>query len=400
MIAAQTVVFLVPITPADGGNGLAMRAGMLLDALASHAAVHVVVVPVSGPRDEPSWAESRARSVAVVQPVTAGSAKEHLTRQLADPRLRTRLECSAPLPARATLAPPTLVSEIADALPVGLGQPDAVVALRTYLAPLGITLARHLRAHRVVVDADDDDAAVLQQLGKHDEAAASERLARCWLPDADAVLAASALDAAGLAHRARLVRVDVVPNAVAIPGGVTRAPGNGHLLFVGNLTYEPNVAAALLLVAEILPIVRQRHPNATLDIVGAHDTRLDSLADAPGVHLTGWVPDVGPYYERADVAVVPLRHGAGTRIKVLEAFAHRRAVVATPVAVAGLEVQPGRELEVAEEPRDVAGAIADLLADPARAARLVDAAAGLVATRYSPASVAPRARAAILGRRG
>lgn len=400
MAATPTVVLLVPIAPAGTGNGLAMRAGMLLDALTSHADVHVVVVPVSGPAPDCSWSASRARSVAVVAPVSASAAVQHVTRQLADPELRRRLEASAPLPARAVLAPPSLAPDVIGSLPAGAGRPDAVLTLRTYLAPLGITLARQLGARRFVVDADDDDVAVLEQLGEHDEAAAFERLVQCWLPDADAVLAASALDAAGLAERANLAGVDVVPNAVPLPSGLVPARGDDRLLFVGNLTYAPNVAAARLLVGEILPLVRERHPGATLDVVGAHDARLDPLADAPGVRLAGGVPDVGPYYEHADIVVAPLRHGAGTRIKVLEAFAHHRAVVATPIAVAGLEVQPGRELEVADGPEELAGAIAALLDDPARAANLVDAAATLVATRHSPGSVGPLVRAAILERPG
>ena len=397
LVVAPTVVLLVPIAPAPTGNGLAMRAGMLLDALAGVAAVHLVVVPVSGPADDCSWAAARARSVTVVRPVTAASARVHLTGQLADPALRDRLGRTSPLPARVTLAPPTLAPEVVAALTGGIGSPDAVVAMRIYLAPLGITLAQLLGAGRVVVDADDDDAALLHHLGERDEAAAFERLARCWLPDADAVLAASALEAGSLATRAGLDTVGVVPNAIAVPSGVPPAPGVGRLLFVGNLTYGPNAAAARLLADEILPMVRTRHPGATLDIVGPHDARLARLSETPGVRIPGRVPEVGPYYAGADVVVVPLRHGAGTRIKVLEAFAHRRPVVATPAAVAGLEVQPGRELMVAEAADDLVGAIGDLLDDPPRAAALVEAAADLVVARYCPAVVAPLVRAAILG---
>ena len=375
-----------------------MRAGMLLDALASHASTHVVVVPVAGPAHDCSWATTRARSVTVVTPVEAHAAAEHVTRQLADPTMRDRLERSAPLPARATLAPPSLATEVIRALPGDLHNPDAVLTLRAYLAPLGITLARHLGARRVVVDADDDDVALLAQLGEHEEAAAFERLAKCWLPDADAVLAASAVDADGISQRAGIARVGVVPNAVEIPADVPPPPGDNHLLFVGNLTYDPNVVAARLLADEILPAVRERHPGATLDVVGPHDARLARVAGVPGIRLTGRVPHVGPYYAGADVVVVPLRHGAGTRIKVLEAFAHRRPVVATPAAVAGLDVLSGREILVAEAADDLAAAVGDLLDDPTRAAALVEAATTLVTDRYSRAAVGPIARAAILGR--
>ena len=69
---------------------------------------------------------------------------------------------------------------------------------------------------------------------------------------------------------------------------------------------------------------------------------------APGVRVAGYVEDLRPWYRGADVVVVPLRHGGGTRIKVLEAFAYRRPVVATPLAVAGLDVRDRREALLAD----------------------------------------------------
>ena len=391
-------VFLAPIVPGATGNGLAMRAGMLLEALASEVAVHVVVVPVSGPADDCSWASARAASVSIVDPVSAATARDNLTRQLADPVLRGRLEQASPLPARATLAPPTLAREVAAVLPATAIPPAVVIALRTYLAPLAIELGRRLGAGRVVVDADDDDAAVLLALGEAHEASAFERLVRCWLPEADAVFAASAIDAEQLAARADLDIVGVVPNAVAMAASMPAPPGRQRLIFVGNLTYEPNRRAARLLVEAVLPRVRATHPRVTLDLVGPHDIGLSDLADAGGIRLVGGVPDVAPFYAGADVVTAPLLEGAGTRIKVLEAFAHQRPVVATAAAVRGLDVRDGIEALVTDEdPEALARAVRALLDSPTRGAELVAAAGALLAARYTPAVVAPLVRAAILG---
>jgi len=396
MVDEPTVVLVVPIVPAATGNGLAMRAGMLLDALAPVAEVHVVVVPVSGGSDDPSWAEARARSVTVVDPVAPDAAREHTTRQLSDVELRDRLALTAPLPARATLAPPTLATEVAAALSSGVGQPAAVLAMRLYLTPLGIRLARQLNAARVVVDADDDDGALLRSLGEASEAAAYDRLAACWLPDADAVLAASADVAQAIAARAGLARVDVVPNVVAVPTRVSPPPASDRLLFVGNLTYAPNRVAARVLAREVLPLVREHLHSATLELVGPNGGSLDDLAGIEGVRVTGAVPDITPHYASADVVVVPLLHGSGTRIKVLEACAHRRPVVATSVAVAGLDLEPDRDVVIAESTREIADAVDEVLADPARAASMVERAADVVATRHTLAAVAPLVRAAVL----
>lgn len=396
MIAARSVVLVAPIVPAATGNGLAMRAGMLLEALAVEVPVHVVVIPVSGPADDLAWAAARASSLRVVAPVTGTAARDHITRQLAHPELRARLERTIPLPSRATGVPPTLATEMALDLPRGNDRPSVLVALRTALAPCAITLGHSLDVDRVVVDADDDDVALLHSLGAHDEAEAFDRLIRCWLPEADLVVAASTLDADGIAARTGVEHLAVIPNCVAQAASVGPPPRRDRLLFVGNLTYEPNRIAARILAEEILPLVRSRCPDATLDLVGPCDDRLLELSHRPGVRISGWVDDVSPHYAEADVVVAPLRQGAGTRIKILEAFAHQRPVVATPTAVAGLAVRPGRDALIAEAPQDLAAAVVRLLRDRSLGAALVESATDLWIARYTPAVVGPIVRAAIL----
>jgi glycosyltransferase involved in cell wall biosynthesis len=108
------------------------------------------------------------------------------------------------------------------------------------------------------------------------------------------------------------------------------------------------------------------------------------------VQLAGAVPDLRPFYQEADVVVVPLLHGGGTRIKVLEAFAYRRPVVATSVAVAGLALRDGVEVMLADSPREFAAAVSALLEDAASGLRLVESADRLLTARYTRDVVAPR----------
>ena len=159
-----------------------------------------------------------------------------------------------------------------------------------------------------------------------------------WLGDADLVTVASPVDAKRVRARDRRVLVETIPNFVRDVGPVPPSPGRDHLLYVGNLTYGPNVDAARSLVEQVLPALRQTRPQATVTLVGSYDARIADLAEVNGVTVVGQVPDVSDWYADADAVVVPLRLGSGTRIKVLEAFAHRRPVIATPAAVAGLEV--------------------------------------------------------------
>ena len=272
-----------------------------------------------------------------------------------------------------------------------------VVVLREYLAPLGINLARLLHADRVVVDLDDDTETLLHELGHADAAAAYGRLARAWLPDADAVTMASPLDAPRVAARYGLVRVETIPNACPRVAPAPPAPRHDRLLFVGNLTYLPNIDAARELVETILPAIRHDRPAVTADIVGNHEGTTLGLA-SPGIVLAGAVDDLAPWYADADVVVVPLRFGAGTRIKVLEALAYRRPVVATPAAIVGLGLRNEHGVLVAE-PGKVADAVLRVLADPALAEALADHGYRTATDHYAPEVIAPNVRSVVLATR-
>jgi glycosyltransferase involved in cell wall biosynthesis len=390
-------VLVVPLAPSRTGNGLAMRAGVLLEALSVAGPVDLVVVPVSGPALPLDWARALARTMTVVDPPTGMVARDALTEQLGDARLRERLISAAPLPARAAAAPPTLAARIEDRLPPG-GPPAAVVALRTYLAPLGVELAVRTGADRVVVDADDDDEALLRALGDPDSADAERRLAAAWLPDADEVWAAGPVDAAALAARHDLRSVRVVPNAVRVPAAVVPSPGDDRLLFVGNLTYSPNIDAARDLALDVLPRVQQARPGATLDLVGPHGAGgFDDLATVSGVRCCGFVDDVASAYTRASVVVVPLRHGAGTRVKIIEACAHARPVVASSPAIAGLEVLVDAGVRQADGADATAAAVLTVLADPGLARQQARSTRAAVIDHYTPAVVGPVIRRAALG---
>jgi len=127
-------------------------------------------------------------------------------------------------------------------------------------------------------------------------------------------------------------------------------------------------------------------------LVGRASPEVERLA-SPAVRVRGFVEDLAPLYAQADAVVAPLRAGAGTRIKVLEAFAHNVPVVATRAAAEGLAVLDGRHLLLCADPTGLAAAVADLAADPALGASLAEQAGRLVRERYSHAAVIPQVRA-------
>ena len=188
--------------------------------------------------------------------------------------------------------------------------------------------------------------------------------------------------------------IEVVPNAVRIPC----EPGNGargddsvhRLLFVGSLGYVPNEDAAMLLCDEVLPGIRALTDRpVTLDLVGARPSiRVQRLAARPGVSVSADVADVARCYRDADVVVTPIRAGGGTRIKLLEAFAHQVPVVSSTIGAEGLEVAAGRELLIADEPAEIAAACVRVLTDPHLAGKLRRYAAAFVASRHEWTNVA------------
>jgi len=160
-------------------------------------------------------------------------------------------------------------------------------------------------------------------------------------------------------------RVVAVSNGVDLdyfrPHADTEQPA---CAFVGALDYRPNVDAACWFCERVLPELRRRRPAVEAWLIGRRPTpAVQRLARLPGVRMIGQVADVRPYLARAAVAVVPLRIARGVQNKVLEAMAMARATVASPQALAALEVQPGIELLAASSPAEWVEAVCTLLDD-------------------------------------
>jgi len=164
------------------------------------------------------------------------------------------------------------------------------------------------------------------------------------------------------------------------------AEGSPTLLFTGALDYRPNVDAVLFFVRNVMPLIRRQVPEACLVAVGHRPSRR-LLQQAKGANgalvVAGSVPDVRPYFRQARVYVAPLRLGRGVQNKVLEAMAMRVPVVATGLALEGLDVLVGRHALVAEDAAQFAEAVVSLLRDHDRCRQLADAASALVAQLYT-----------------
>jgi len=216
--------------------------------------------------------------------------------------------------------------------------------------------------------------------------------------DNDVVLFASEHDADAVA----VPNAMVVPNAFELPaapvgaaGRTGRVDGPPVILFQGFFRWWPNIDGSLWLCREILPRIRERVPDVRLILAGDASREVQALGRLPGVELAGQVADMTPYMRQAAVVAVPLRVGSGTRIKILEAFAHRVPVVSTTIGAEGLSVVPGVHCDVADTVEAFAESCSRLLVDRDRARQLVTAAAALHRQDYTPAQAGQKISEAV-----
>lgn len=182
-------------------------------------------------------------------------------------------------------------------------------------------------------------------------------------------------------------------NVTVVPTGVDAEfyrpapqPAVGpDVVFVGSLDWQPNVDGLRWFVDAIWPVIRARRPDARFHVVGRRPTRavVRATREQPGVYLWPDVPDVRERLNGAAVVVVPLRVGSGTRLKVYEALACGKAVIATTVGAEGLEVIPGKHFVLADDSSSFADAVLALLNDPARRRALGEAGRELVAHSFT-----------------
>jgi len=207
----------------------------------------------------------------------------------------------------------------------------------------------------------------------------------------DRVVLSSDLDQ----QRSGIANATVVDNTYPrpeVPVGSVTAPDPPTLLFQGTFDYLPNADGARWLVGSLLDPIRSRVPGVQVRLVGLTTPAVEALHAPPTVTVVGRVPAMEPELARADLAVVPVRYGGGTRLKILESFAHRVPVVSTTVGAEGLDVEDGVHLLLADEPDDFALACERLLTDAALRSRVVDAAHERYLQRYESSVARQRIR--------
>ena len=202
----------------------------------------------------------------------------------------------------------------------------------------------------------------------------------------DMVFAVSDLD------RLEIERMGARGQVVTIENGVdveyfqpNETVENGSLVFVGSMDWMPNDDGMHYFIDEIFPLLVTRGLNPQVYIVGREPSKeLEYMAKRTvGITVTGTVDDVRPYVEKGSVYIVPLRFGGGTRLKILEAFAMKKAVVSTSLGCEGIECTNAEHLIIADTADTFADSVELLLDDANKRRLLAKNAYNLIAKKYS-----------------
>lgn len=188
--------------------------------------------------------------------------------------------------------------------------------------------------------------------------------------------------------------VSVIPNGVDVDyyAPTDAVSKNASLIFVGGFEYSPNADALEYFYRDIFPLIRAKHSQVRLVGVGRNPpASLQNIAQQDkSVTITGTVSDVRPYYRASAVAVVPLRYGSGTKLKLLEAFAAGVPVVSTSIGCEGVSVVPNEHLFVADTPQQFADSVCKLLNDRILAQKMAEQARNLIKDKYDWNMIVPQ----------
>jgi sugar transferase (PEP-CTERM/EpsH1 system associated) len=206
-------------------------------------------------------------------------------------------------------------------------------------------------------------------------------------PQFDLNFTVSELDAERLIETAPGTKADVIANGVDVeyfkPSGKPVTPAN--MIMASGMNWFPNRDAVLFMAEKIWPLLTQKFPNISWTVVGASPPQkvIDLANQDKRVTVTGFVDDVRTYLDDAEIYLCPMRDGGGTRVKILDALSMGKAIVATTMAVEGIDVTPEKNVLIANNPAEFVEQIGRIINDSQLRDRLGTEARKFVIDNYS-----------------
>ena len=250
---------------------------------------------------------------------------------------------------------------------------------------LPLLLNSHNLEHLVLQRYAEQESNPVKALYARTEAAKLRRFEIAACKRAALVMVCSRFDGEVLQQLCPGLKTAVVPNVVDVRDyEMISEEEPNTLVYQGGMDWFPNRDALEYFVRAIFPLVQQEIPGVRVIAAGRNPTPefRAGFSDVPALEFTGTLPDLRPIIAKAAVCVAPLRIGSGTRLKILEAGAMRKAMVSTTIGVEGLDFVPGQEILIADDPAAFAGNVVELLRSPARRKTIGEAAHNRVAQDY------------------
>ncbi len=177
---------------------------------------------------------------------------------------------------------------------------------------------------------------------------------------ADAALVVSTVEQAMLADECPGAPVHVVSNIHTARGPRRRFSERSGIVFIGSFSHHPNIDAMEYFADCVRPLLKERLPDVTVTVIGPHVPDSLRAKSADDFLITGYVPDVEPYFDSCRVSIAPLRYGAGVKGKVLLSMGYGVPVVATSIAAEGIPAADGRDMLIADSAEAFTDSVAEL----------------------------------------
>ena len=179
-------------------------------------------------------------------------------------------------------------------------------------------------------------------------------------------------------------QVAVIPNGIEEDYYIeTLVEKKYDLMFSGNMSYPPNIEAAIYLTRKILPLLLQQKPDIKILIVGASPVKKILNLSCENIDVKSWVDDIRDCYSKTKIYIAPMQIGTGLQNKLLEAMSMKIPCVTSKLAYKGLKAEIGKEILIAKEPQEYADHIMKLLGDQSYSERVGKNGHDFVLTNYN-----------------
>jgi glycosyltransferase involved in cell wall biosynthesis len=404
----KNLIFLSHVIPRFSGHGGSMRAGLNLQALSKDYQIYLEVLSLEKgltPEDVPLEIRNLCVSVNVR---FAGKSSPEVGSRWIKPGgnlslLINMLRLSSDLEREYSV---DVVNQIING-PVKNAEFSAIHCYSLYLATIAVKLSKLINnsSAKLVLDIDDFASKMLLRKAKlqREKLGRMRYLAECIEVKRiiklenkitkyfNAVLLGSVQDQEEFSKLHQAHNVWSLTNGFRLSNEVSSSSEvtGKNLLFVGTLSYDANIDGLGFFLSSIWPILVEEFGREVKCIVAGRNPppEVEAMVQVPGISLVTNPPDLTPYYRDANVIVVPLRVGGGTRIKILEAFSHHRALVSTTLGAEGLPIIEGTHYLCADTPDEFAKACIELLNNTGKRKQLAEAGYQVLVKQFSAESI-------------